>query len=310
MIAVVRHCKSTEDQFSIGVERVDDWLVARAVAEPETVSSPAVSKLAVLPAETTEGEPVRVVGRAKVKHLNMLTKVATQQLFVTMMDRAKRRAKMKQASKKVLTVAGAAFGLLLAGLLLGRIPPNLRGGSLTPASTAVDGTRALPKSQPNGSGQSNGTNKVNGTDLSQQQPAAPPQPPAQLKPATQQQPQATPVVTARTNPTNPSVAPPADPVAHQKQHTLLVTSNGANWVVACADGKRVFEKLLNAGDTSQIAFSTQALLNAGNAAALDVTLDSHSLGAMGRPGTIHAWRFSGETHEDVPPAHNQTCEMR
>jgi len=89
-----------------------------------------------------------------------------------------------------------------------------------------------------------------------------------------------------------------------------VKSNGANWVVACADGKKVFEKLFNTGDTSQIAFSTQALLNAGNAAALDVTLDSRTLGAMGRPGTIHAWRFSGEAYEDVPPAHNRTCEIR
>jgi len=217
VIAVVRHCKSTEDQFSIGVERVDDWLVTRAIVEPEAVSSPAVSKLATLPVETPEGEPVRVIGRAKVKHLNSLTKVATQQLFVTMQERAKRRAKRKQASKKVLTVAGAAFGLALVGLFFVRIPPKLRGGSLPQVSAALNCTRPLPKSQPNGSSQSNetnqsnGMNQANGTDLSQKQPDAPRQPAAPLTSATEQQPQAIPVVTARTIATNPSVAPQARP---------------------------------------------------------------------------------------------------
>jgi len=73
--------------------------------------------------------------------------------------------------------------------------------------------------------------------------------------------------------------------------------------------KSQVEKLIKDGDTDRFNFSTQALLHAGNGGALDITFNSKSLGFMGQPGNIRAWRFSPEGYTDVPAALNRTCEI-
>jgi uncharacterized protein DUF4115 len=93
------------------------------------------------------------------------------------------------------------------------------------------------------------------------------------------------------------------------QQQILIKSRGPSWVVACADGKEVFEKLIQDGDTDRFNFSIQALLHAGNGGALDITFNSKPLRCTGQPGNIRAWRFSREGYTDLAPALNRSCEI-
>ena len=91
---------------------------------------------------------------------------------------------------------------------------------------------------------------------------------------------------------------------------MLVIANDNGWVLACSDGRKVFEKLLKSGDVERFRFSKEALLHSGNAGALEIAIDSLSLGVMGGNATARTWRFSPDGYKDVPVAANQTCEIR
>lgn len=41
------------------------------------------------------------------------------------------------------------------------------------------------------------------------------------------------------------------------QQQILIKSRGPSWIVACADGKPVFEKLIKDGDTDRFNFSSR-----------------------------------------------------
>lgn len=62
------------------------------------------------------------------------------------------------------------------------------------------------------------------------------------------------------------------------------------WVAVTLDGDRRVERLLQQGEHLQVRASTAVVLRVGNAGALSLTINGHaarSLGALGRPVTIH-----------------------
>jgi hypothetical protein len=298
VLAVVRHCGLSEDgKYSTGVERVDEW-----VAESRTT-------VGLLQQSSTGGdEPKRTLGRPKVNSLSRLSAIAIRHLFSEMAPKTTPGESRKIG--KIALAAVAALAIVLVALFFSnRLPLGLRASSTAPGSAA--NTKVTKQIQPSQSSAAN----ASATNASQAQSSTEPHPEALAKVVETQAPSAVPPVMPADKPQQAAASPSAVGPQHASapqgsQHQILITGHDRSWVFACADGKKVFEKLITAGDREQINFSTQALLHAGNAGALDIVVDSHSLGSMGERGTIHAWRFSPEGYMDVPHALNRTCEIR
>ncbi len=89
--------------------------------------------------------------------------------------------------------------------------------------------------------------------------------------------------------------------------TIVIQARGDSWVLGCADGTRVFEKLFRAGDRAELLYTAEALLRAGNAAAVDITVAGESLGPLGSNSGVRAVRFTADGHGDVPAENVQNC---
>jgi len=280
VLAVVRHCRLIEDQFSIGVERIDEWLVNPKIAEQRVDESP------------------RIVGRPKVRHLGPLGTIAARQLFEPKSPEKKRRP------ITIVAPIGAVAAILSLALFFGRVPLRLQAGSKAPAALTNIQDRT-----PDPATQLNAANEILEAPIAEQHSET--QLGVEEKQAASAVPQAVSLDTLPQVATKSSVvlASYVSPSTESK-HQVLIKARDLSWVVACADGKKVFEKLVKAGDTDQFDYSTQALVHSGNAGALDIAVDSRSLGAMGEHGVVHAWRFTPEGYKDVPQILNRTCEIR
>ncbi len=107
----------------------------------------------------------------------------------------------------------------------------------------------------------------------------------------------------------PAVALPAKaaPVAGAQQVTLRASE--LSWVDACADGRVVFAKAFNAGETGQIKFSNVATVRAGNAGGLEITFGSKPAERMGAKGLIQMWKFTAAGRQEVPPNSASACAV-
>jgi hypothetical protein len=292
VLAVVRHCGlSGDDRYSTGVERVDEWM-----RESNTTGE------RFQEAHSGADDGKRTLGRPKVNSLNRLSAVAIRHLFSEMEPKTTPRNSRK--THKITLAAGAALALVLLAAFFGRLPLGLLASLRTPGSTGY--AKVTKRNQPS---------QPSARKAPQEQFSPEPQPDDQVRAAETQAPPAVPSAVPAERPrpiaTNFSPAPQQHIDGPQGfQHQILITAHDRSWLLACADGKKVFEKLITAGNTEQISFSTQALLRSGNAGALDIAFDARSLGRMGDRGTIHAWRFSPEGNADVPPALNRTCEIQ
>ena len=108
VLAVVRYCMLAEDQFSVGAERVDEWLVAPRIAE-KRVDEPLVAPKAVRPTEALIEGAHEVLGLQKVKYLDELHLLAIRQLFAEMIQ--------KGASPKIAAATGAVLAVVLLAML-------------------------------------------------------------------------------------------------------------------------------------------------------------------------------------------------
>jgi len=71
-----------------------------------------------------------------------------------------------------------------------------------------------------------------------------------------------------------------------------VVASDRSWVRAVADGVTVYEGFLSAGDHQVWEAHRTLTLKIGNASALDVTVNGHSLGRLGNPGDVVDKSFS------------------
>ena len=110
VLAVVRYCMLAEGQFSVGAERVDEWLVAPRIAE-KRVDEPLVAPKAVRPTEALIEGAHRVLGLQKVKYLDRLHLLAIRQLFAEMIQEKKGRP------PKIAAATGAVLAVVLPAML-------------------------------------------------------------------------------------------------------------------------------------------------------------------------------------------------
>lgn len=94
------------------------------------------------------------------------------------------------------------------------------------------------------------------------------------------------------------------------EYHLKLRAADLSWVTACADGKKIFERLFRQGDTADIPYFETAIVRAGNAAGLEVTVGSRPLGAMGPQGAIRVLRADGENYAYIRPVLDGACQVQ
>jgi len=101
------------------------------------------------------------------------------------------------------------------------------------------------------------------------------------------------------------VTPPQVPAPQSSR--LAIRATGPSWVTACADGKKLFERLLQPGDATDIPFTESAIVRSGNAGGLEVIVSGQSLGVMGQPGAIRMLRATPQGYDYVPAVVGDAC---
>src|SRR5688572_29895570 len=88
------------------------------------------------------------------------------------------------------------------------------------------------------------------------------------------------------------VDPKPTPPATVDQLTLIVRATRDCWVTASADGKRVIYQILPAGSERTLTGSREIHLRAGDAGALQLTLNGRDAGAFGQSGEVRQARIT------------------
>lgn len=88
---------------------------------------------------------------------------------------------------------------------------------------------------------------------------------------------------------------------------ISIKASNISWVTVCADGRKVFERLFEAGTAAEIPFSRQVTLRSGNAGALEIEVAGHAVGPMGPWGAIRMIRATPEGYQFVAPVIASGC---
>lgn len=84
-----------------------------------------------------------------------------------------------------------------------------------------------------------------------------------------------------------------------KAHASLKFT-GASWASVCADGQKLFERLLPAGEVREITFSDKAVVRVGNAGAVEIALNGKSLGSLGQSGQLRLLELTSTGLRPLP----------
>ncbi len=98
----------------------------------------------------------------------------------------------------------------------------------------------------------------------------------------------------------PGAAPEATPAPAESPPrpagvTVTLTTTGKSWIRVIADGERVFQEILEAGNTRTWTAERELTIRIGNAAAVDLIVNGRPLGPLGGPGKVV------ELHYPQPP---------
>lgn len=83
--------------------------------------------------------------------------------------------------------------------------------------------------------------------------------------------------------------------------TIELVATEACWVSATADGNKVVEQLLQAGDTRRFDVQHEAVVTAGNAGALSITLNGAAAKPLGKAGQVVTARLNPSNYKDYLP---------
>jgi hypothetical protein len=86
--------------------------------------------------------------------------------------------------------------------------------------------------------------------------------------------------------------PPPKPAAPVDRLTLVVRATRNCWVTASADGTRAIYQLLPAGSERTLTGARDIVVRAGDAGALQLTLNGRAAGAFGLPGEVKQARIT------------------
>ncbi|NPV52879.1 MAG: helix-turn-helix domain-containing protein [Firmicutes bacterium] len=78
---------------------------------------------------------------------------------------------------------------------------------------------------------------------------------------------------------------------HELKHELKVDITQRCWVRVVADGRVVFEKVMNPGDSRTWTAKERLRIKAGNAAGIILTYNDKKLEFLGKPGQVKEWSF-------------------
>jgi len=106
-----------------------------------------------------------------------------------------------------------------------------------------------------------------------------------------------------------AVAPAAVTAAPSGPLQVTLHASELSWVDACADGRVVFSKAFNAGETGQIKFLKVATIRSGNSGGLEIAFGSKPAERMGDRGIIHMWKFTPQGRQEVPPNSASACTV-
>ena len=73
--------------------------------------------------------------------------------------------------------------------------------------------------------------------------------------------------------------------------TVALATTGISWVRVIADDERVFQGILETGESRTWAAERELTIRIGNAAAVELTVNGRSLGPLGGPGKVVELRF-------------------
>ena len=267
LLVTVRHCSPTENGYFIGVERMDKWLPGEAPDNAAVLGRPQIKK---------DVDPLRVM--------------ALRNQFSNEKPGAGTSGQRKMMLGGIAAVIGLGVLALIWGGMRGSghntVPSPVvekQSGNAEPAADtskkAVVKKIAIPPSK---------------TAVASSKPL-----PVAHAPATP--PQATPPQAAVKVPAAAPIAAAAGPL----QVTLHASE--MSWVDACADGKVIFAKAFNAGETGQIKFANVATVRSGNAGGLEIAFGSKPAERMGQKGLIHMWKFTPQGRQEVPPGSPNAC---
>ena len=89
---------------------------------------------------------------------------------------------------------------------------------------------------------------------------------------------------------------------------ISIRASNVSWVTVCADGRKVMERLFEAGSAAEIPFANQATVRSGNAGALEIGVTGHSMGPMGPWGAIRMIKATPEGYQFVAPVITSGCD--
>ena len=268
LLVAVRHCGPTENGYFVGVERIDKWLPGEAPDDDAVLGRPQIKK---------DVDPLRVMA---------LRNQFSNQSAGTESGQDRRRL--------MLGGIAAVIGLGVLALVWG----GVRGSSHTTVPAPVLEKQA-EKAEPDAATSKKTVPKKVAAPV-----AAPAVKPAVVssKPqAVAHAPAAPPQAAVKTQATPPVAAAASGPL----QVTLHASE--MSWVDACADGKVIFAKAFNAGETGQIKFVNVATVRSGNAGGLEIAFGSKPAERMGQKGLIHMWKFTPQGRQEVPPGSPSAC---
>ncbi len=73
---------------------------------------------------------------------------------------------------------------------------------------------------------------------------------------------------------------------------MSLTASGISWLRVTADGQRVFQGFVRAGDVRTWTAERELLIRIGNAGAVELTANGRLLGVLGEPSEVVERRFT------------------
>jgi hypothetical protein len=261
LFARVRRCIPSESGFTIGAERIDDWNGPRA-------EKPLAPAKTAIPSQKNILEPPALKNPPDNLRASALTAQSADPRPTT--TQTKNRAAAVAAG--CIAIAGwAAFGMSTS------IHGNPQVATLARAS-AVQQLPVVPQSAPTNFVVTEATN-----------------PPVVVPPLRKARVEEPPVQKAEVvAPPNLAVQPAIVPAS-----SISIKATDASWVTACADGTKVFSRLLTKGDAGEVTFSRQATIRFGNPGAIELAVGNQLAGKLAQPGGVRAIKVTPTSYEPI-----------
>ncbi len=112
-----------------------------------------------------------------------------------------------------------------------------------------------------------------------------------LGPSSEAAAKSAPVIPPQTNAAK--VIPPEHthlPAVHGKSQIVIQAKQGS-WIDACADGRTVIRRYLAPAGTAELGFANTAVVRAGNAGGVDISVNGKLAGPVGKAGEVRVVRF-------------------